>query len=131
MANDTPGVSGLAQVALSVRNLEASVAFYRDVLGLAFLFSAPPSLAFLQCGPTRVMLNGDPQAKPPAGGPILYYAVGDIQTAFAAITAKGAPVKEAPNAIARVGGREVWLGFTEDPDGHPVGLMSEVPVAGT
>jgi len=25
-----------------------------------------------------------------------------------------------------VGGREVWLGFTEDPDGHPVGLMSEV-----
>jgi catechol 2,3-dioxygenase-like lactoylglutathione lyase family enzyme len=126
MANDTPGVSGLAQVALSVRNLEASVAFYRDVLGLAFLFSAPPSLAFLQCGPTRVMLNGDPQAKPPAGGPILYYAVGDIQTAFAAITAKGAPAREAPKAVAKVGGREVWLGFTEDPDGHPVGLMSEV-----
>ena len=126
MANDTPGVSGLAQVALSVRNLEASVAFYRDVLGLAFLFSAPPSLAFLQCGPTRVMLNGDPQAKPPAGGPILYYAVGDIQTAFAAITAKGAPARELPKAIANVGGREVWLGFTEDPDGHPVGLMSEV-----
>ncbi|MGE5198203.1 MAG: VOC family protein, partial [Rhodospirillaceae bacterium] len=102
------------------------VAFYRDVLGLTFLFSAPPSLAFLQCGPTRVMLSGDPQAKAPAGGPILYYAVADIQAAFAAITAKGAPVREAPKAIARVGGREVWLGFTEDPDGHPVGLMSEV-----
>ena len=131
MANDTPGVSGLAQVALNVRNLEASVAFYRDVLGLTFLFSAPPSLAFLQCGPTRVMLNGDPQAKPPAGGPILYYAVADIQAAFSAITAKGAPLKEAPKAIARVGGREVWLGFTEDPDGHAVGLMSEVPVTGT
>jgi len=131
MADSTPGVSGLAQVALNVRNLEASVAFYRDVLGLTFLFSAPPSLAFLQCGPTRVMLNGDPQAKPPAGGPILYYAVADIQAAFSAITAKGAPLKEAPKAIARVGGREVWLGFTEDPDGHAVGLMSEVPVTGT
>jgi predicted enzyme related to lactoylglutathione lyase len=131
MTNDVPGVSGLAQVALTVRDLEASVAFYRDVLGLTFLFSAPPSLAFLQCGPTRVMLNGDPQAKPPAGGPILYYAVADIQAAFSAITAKGAPLKEAPKAIARVGGREVWLGFTEDPDGHAVGLMSEVPVTGT
>jgi len=128
MADETPGISGLAQVALSVRDLEKSVAFYRDVLGLTFLFSAPPSLAFLQCGPTRVMLNGDPQAKPPAGGPILYYAVADIQAAFSAIMAKGAPSREPPKAIAKVGGREVWLGFTEDPDGHPVGLMSEVPL---
>jgi methylmalonyl-CoA/ethylmalonyl-CoA epimerase len=125
MTSDSPGITGFAQVALNVRDLETAVAYYRDVLGLPFLFSAPPSLAFLQCGTTRVMLNGDPQAKPPSGGPILYYAVADIQAAFAAITARGAPIREAPKAIARVGGREVWLGFTEDPDGHPVGLMSE------
>ena len=129
MTNEHPGVTGFAQVALTVGDLERAVTFYRDVLGLAFLFSAPPSLAFLQCGPTRVMLNGDPQAAPSAGGPILYYAVPDIRAAFEAITARGAPLKEAPKAIARVGGREVWLGFTEDPDGHPVGLMSEVPRA--
>jgi predicted enzyme related to lactoylglutathione lyase len=126
MTSVSPGVTGLAQVALSVKDLEAAVAFYRDVLGLAFLFSAPPSLAFLQCGTTRVMLNGDPNAPAAAGGPILYYAVSDILAAFDAITAKGAPVKEAPKAIARVGSRDVWLGFTEDPDGHAVGLMSEV-----
>jgi methylmalonyl-CoA/ethylmalonyl-CoA epimerase len=128
MTQQVPGITGFAQVALSVRDLDRSVAFYRDVMGLTFLFSAPPSLAFLQCGPTRIMLNGDPQANPPAGGPILYYAVADIRAAFGAIAAKGAPVKEEPKAIAKVGGREVWLGFTEDPDGHPVGLMSEVPV---
>ena len=73
--------------------------------------------------------DSDRHSPPPAGGPILYYAVADIQAAFSAITAKGAPVKEAPKAIARVGSREVWLGFTEDPDGHPVGLMSDVPLA--
>jgi methylmalonyl-CoA/ethylmalonyl-CoA epimerase len=129
MTQALPGITGFAQVALAVRDLDASVAFYRDVLGLTFLFSAPPSLAFLQCGPTRIMLSGDPQAAPPSGGPILYYAVADIRAAFAAIAAKGAPIKEEPKAIARVGGHEVWLGFTEDPDGHPVGLMSEVPLA--
>lgn len=128
MTSESPGITGFAQVALTVKNLEAAVAFYRDVLGLAFLFSAPPSLAFLQCGPTRVMLNGDPNAPAPSGGPILYYAVGDIRAAFDSMVAKGAPIKEAPKAIARVGAREVWLGFTEDPDGHPVGIMSEVPV---
>ena len=129
MPSEPPGITGFAQVALNVRDLDRAVAFYRDVLGLTFLFSAPPSLAFLQCGPTRIMLNGNPDAATPAGGPILYYAVGDIQAAFAAIAVNGAPIKEAPKAIARVGGREVWLGFTEDPDGHPVGLMSEVPLA--
>ena len=129
MGDRHPGVTGFAQVALSVKDLDTALAFYRDVLGLAFLFSAPPSLAFLQCGPTRVMLSGDPQAAPPAGGPVLYYAVPDIQAAFAAVAAKGAPIREAPKPIARVGGREVWLGFTEDPDRHPVGLMSEVPLA--
>jgi catechol 2,3-dioxygenase-like lactoylglutathione lyase family enzyme len=129
MTQPLPGITGFAQVALSVADLDRAVRFYRDVLGLTFLFSAPPSLAFLQCGPTRVMLSGDPQAKPAAGGPILYYAVDDIQAAFAALTAKGAPVREMPKAIAKVGGREVWLGFTEDPDGHLVGLMCEVPVS--
>jgi methylmalonyl-CoA/ethylmalonyl-CoA epimerase len=130
MNTDSPGVTGFAQVALTVRDLDRAVAFYRDVLGLAFLFAAPPSLSFLQCGPTRIMLSGDPQATPSSGGPILYYAVDDIQAAFSALTARGAPVKEAPKAIATLGGLEVWLGFTEDPDGHPVGVMSEVPLAG-
>jgi len=124
---DALNVTGVTQLAVSVTDLDRAVAFYRDVLGMAFLFNAPPQMAFLQCGPTRLMLN--------AGGggavesrPIAYYSVSDIQAAFSTLTWKGAPVKQAPHMIARLGDSELWLGFTEDPDGHPVGLMSEVPI---
>jgi predicted enzyme related to lactoylglutathione lyase len=74
-----------------------------------------------------MMLSGEPEPKV-ASRPILYYAVPDIRAAFATITGKGAPAKEAPKAIAKLGTREVWLAFTEDPDGHLVGLMSDVPL---
>jgi methylmalonyl-CoA/ethylmalonyl-CoA epimerase len=125
MADHTTGITGLAQVALSVKDIEKATAFYRDVLGLPFLFSAPPGLAFFQVGPTRLMLSAVADGDAGSHG-ILYYAVADIQAAFGAVTGRGAAAKEPPRMIARVGGREVWLAALEDPDGHIVGLMSEV-----
>jgi methylmalonyl-CoA/ethylmalonyl-CoA epimerase len=125
MTDATTGITGLAQVALSVKDTERATAFYRDVLGLPFLFSAPPGLAFFQVGPTRLMLSAPTEGDAGSHG-ILYYAVADIQSAFAAVTGRGAAVKEPPRMIAKVGGREVWLAALEDPDGHIVGLMSEV-----
>jgi len=125
MADQTTGITGLAQVALSVKDIEKATAFYRDVLGLPFLFSAPPGLAFFQVGPTRLMLSAGADEGAGSHG-ILYYAVTDIQAAFAAVTGRGAVAKEPPRMIAKVAGREVWLAAIEDPDGHVVGLMSEV-----
>jgi methylmalonyl-CoA/ethylmalonyl-CoA epimerase len=121
-------VTGLVQVAFSVRDLDKATRFYRDVLGLTYLFSAPPSLVFLQCGQTRLMLSAHTDAQPESH-PILYYSVPDIHAAFAGLANKGAPITQVPQMIAKLGTNDLWLGFTEDPDGHPVGLMSEVPVA--
>jgi catechol 2,3-dioxygenase-like lactoylglutathione lyase family enzyme len=42
------GPSGVGQIAIPVTDLERAVTFYRDVLGLRFLFRASPGLAFLQ-----------------------------------------------------------------------------------
>jgi methylmalonyl-CoA/ethylmalonyl-CoA epimerase len=125
MTEQTAAITGLAQVALSVKDIDRATSFYRDVLGLPFLFSAPPGLAFFQVGPTRLMLSAVPEGDSGSHG-ILYYAVADIQAAFAAVTGRGAVAKEQPRMIAKVSGREVWLAAIEDPDGHIVGLMSEV-----
>jgi len=125
--SDAINVTGLAQVAFSVKDLDRAVAFYRDVIGLTFLFAAPPKMAFLQCGSTRLMLSAQAGAETESH-PILYYSVPDIQAAFARLAEKGAPIKQPPQMIAKVGVNDLWLGFTEDPDGHHVGIMSEVPV---
>ena len=73
----------LGQIALSVADVERSTAFYRDVLGLPLLFTAPPGLAFLDAGGVRLMLS------PPEGGMVttggsgivLYLRVPDIGAA--------------------------------------------------
>ena len=124
--SDALNVTGLAQVAFSVKDLNRAVTFYRDVIGLTFLFFAPPQMAFLECGPTRLMLSAQPGPESESH-PILYYSVPDIQSAFASLAVKGAPIKQPPQMIAKLGANDLWLGFTEDPDGHPVGIMSEVP----
>ena len=40
------GPSGVGQIAIPVTDLERAVTFYRDVLGLRFLFRAPPGWPF-------------------------------------------------------------------------------------
>ncbi len=38
-------LSTIAQIAIPVKDLARAIAFYRDTLGMKFLFEAPPALA--------------------------------------------------------------------------------------
>lgn len=116
--------SHIAQVAVPVQDLDRARAFYRDVLGLEHLFDAPPSLAFFQCGPTRLML-GPQEGAAQVGRPVLYYHVPDAGAAQAVIAAAGAPVVQPAHLIARVGGKDIHLAMCHDSEGNMVGLMSE------
>jgi len=48
-------INQIGQIAIPVSKLERAVAFYRDMLGMRFLFQAPPGLAFFDCGGVRWM----------------------------------------------------------------------------
>ena len=50
-------LKGIGQIAINVHDLERATAFYRDVLGIRFLFSAPPQLAFFEIGGITLMLS--------------------------------------------------------------------------
>ena len=55
------GLSSIGQIFVRARDLNRAVRFYRDTLGMSFLFQAPPQMAFFQCGATTVLL-GVPEA---------------------------------------------------------------------
>ena len=119
-----PPPSHIAQIAIVVRDVERAKVFYRDRLGLQWLFDAPPGLSFFQCGATRLMLSAA-EGPEPAGTSLLYYNVDDIEAAHQALAAAGVAFEEAPRCIARVGDKDVWLAVCRDSEANLVGLMSE------
>ena len=122
-------LSRIKQIAIPVNSIEKARAFYRDTLGLKHLFDAPPALSFFDCGGIQLMLAGpEGQGKDgPHQHPILFYDVSDIKATHAKIKAAGAESLEEPHVIARMNGREIWIGAVSDGQGNVVSLMSEVP----
>jgi methylmalonyl-CoA/ethylmalonyl-CoA epimerase len=118
-------LAAIGQIAVPVSDIDRAVAFYRDVLGMRFLFQAPPGLGFFDCGGVRLML--DLPAKAQAGNSsVIYYKVHDIQVAFEALSARGATFEGEPHLIARLPDHELWMAFFRDPDGNLLALMSEI-----
>ena len=114
----------IAQIAVTVVELERAKRFYQDIFGLTHLFDAPPGLSFFQCGETRLMLSR-PEGSETAGNSILYYAVEDVEAAYHKLSAEGVGFEEEPKRIATVGGKDIWLAIARDSEDNLIGLMSE------
>ena len=115
----------IGQIAVIVSDVDQALAFYRDVLGLRFLFRAGGNLAFVAAGDVRVMLTTPQGHGTPGANSILYFKVTDIAAAHAAVVARGAANERAPQLTAKLPDHELWVGFVRDPDGNLVGLMEE------
>lgn len=124
------GLSAIGQIAIATRDVPRAVAFYRDVLGLRFLFEVP-KMAFFDCGGVRLMLAHpeEPEFDHPAS--ILYYRVDDIRAAHATLKARGVRFVDEPHVVADLGDRELWMTFFRDPDDNVAALMSEPLKAST
>jgi methylmalonyl-CoA/ethylmalonyl-CoA epimerase len=92
------GLAAIGQIGITVTDVNRAVAFYRDALGMKFLFQFP-NMAFFDCGGVRLMLSA---AERPAEtySSILYFKVADIH--------------------------EARMAFFRDPDRNLLALMSEV-----
>jgi methylmalonyl-CoA/ethylmalonyl-CoA epimerase len=115
----------LGQVALTVSDVARSTTFYRDQVGLPFLFAAGPTLAFLDLGGVRLMLSTPEGDFAPGGSTVLYIKVADIEAAHAQMKERGVAFVDEPHLIAKMPDHELWMTFFRDPDGHTLALMTE------
>ncbi len=120
------GLAQIGQIAVPVADIDRAIVFYRDILGMRFLFQAPPGLGFFDCAGVRLML--DAPAKTLHGNPssIIYYKVPDLNAAFDTLSARGVSFEADPRLIAKLPENELWMAFFRDPDENLLALMSEV-----
>lgn len=112
---------GILQVAITVSDVEAATAYYRDTLGMKHLFSTN-GMSFLQSGPTRVLLGSE---NPTGQKVLLYFRVADVREAAKRLAKNGVKLEEEPRLIAKLEDRDVWLAAFRDPDGSYHHIMSE------
>jgi methylmalonyl-CoA/ethylmalonyl-CoA epimerase len=124
----TPLLSDIGQIAVRATDLPRAIAFYRDVLGLTFLFQAPPGLAFFTCGSVQLMLSGAEEPEFDHAASVLYFNVADIEAAHRTLAGRGVAFRDQPHQIYQAGGKALWMTFFNDSEGNVFALMSWKPV---
>ncbi len=115
----------IGQIAINVRDVPTAVAFYRDVLGMMFLFELP-TMGFFECGGIRLMLSKAESPEFDHRASLIYYKVDDIQQTFESLSQQGVEFISPPRLVAPMPDHDLWMAFFRDPDQNSLALMSEV-----
>jgi catechol 2,3-dioxygenase-like lactoylglutathione lyase family enzyme len=116
----------IGQIAVPVKDVERAIRFYRDTLGMRFLFQAG-TLAFFDCGGVRLMLDVPETPEFERHASIIYYRVPDIDAAYALLKPRGVAFTGEPHLIHKAADHDLWMAFFKDSEGNTLALMNEKP----
>lgn len=121
-------ISNLSLVILYVKDPMASLAFYRDLLGMKVV-EASPGWVELDGGGVSLALHHHDKipAKRDAAHPWVVFQVDDVRGTYQALLAKGARFLGEPKQVC---GDESWIGLSADladPDGNLLSIFGKVP----
>lgn len=119
--------ASISQIMIPVDDFDRGVEYYRDVLGLPLLFTAPPNMAFFQCGAVRLLVGVHTGQGAACRGSAVYFQVDDMQGVYDSLQGKGVRFRAPPHVIHRSGGMELLLADFQDPDGNQLALMGQQP----
>jgi len=117
----------LAQVALSVADVDRSVAFFEGQLGLKLLFRPHETMAFFDLNGVRLYVQKAAKPEDIEKASLLYLLCDDIAVAAAELAGRGVPFIDKPHRIAEQPTYDLWLTFFRDPDGHLIALEMQAP----
>jgi len=120
-------LSRIGKIFVNVKDLDRAITFYRDTLGMTFLFQAPPNMAFFDCGGIRLMLGIADRPEINHIASIIYYKVDDIERVYEVFNAAGVEFIIKPHLVAPMPTYDLWLADFRDSEGNILALMSEVP----
>lgn len=122
-AASSAGLSALGQIAVTVTDVERATRFYRDVLGLPFLFDAPPGLAFFDLDGIRLMLTIPEGTE--AGSSVLYFRVADLDSSYERLRDRGVTFVGEPHVVHKTDNYELSMAAFKDSEGNLMALMRE------
>ncbi len=112
----------ISQIGIPSQAISRSVEFYRDRLGVRFLFESP-NAAFFACDGIRLMISTS--KAPPDPSSIIYFEVEDIHKAAETLQSRGVAFDREPHLVAKMPAYDLWMAFFRDPDGNVLALMAE------
>jgi methylmalonyl-CoA/ethylmalonyl-CoA epimerase len=116
-------ITGILQIAITVKDIDRSTTFYRDVLGLEVLMTAP-NMAFFNCGGVRLYLSFG-QGKEHGPNSFIYFKTPDMDALLYEVRTKNVFLHQEPQVIARMPDHDLWLMWIKDSEDNLLGIMEE------
>jgi|WetSurMetagenome_2_1015567.scaffolds.fasta_scaffold106679_2 catechol 2,3-dioxygenase-like lactoylglutathione lyase family enzyme len=115
----SPVVTGIGNIILAVRDIERSLVFYRDVLGLDVRF-ANAGFVYLHAGTLMLCLRHAPAREEDRGDTVeIVFDVADIHASYGALKAHGIEFRVEPRVVTG----NLWATDFRDPDGHVLSIF--------
>jgi len=117
-------VSVIKQIAVSVENTEKSMRFYRDKVGLKFLYH-DKNVALFDCSGLRLMLGKNEKPERQPYGTVIYFQTDRLDEEYQRMKKAGVKTIGEPHFTAKFDNKEIWMSFFEDPDSNMFAFIEE------